>query len=319
MAARLWEPGMSFDRVETFHTPSDAALRLYRKEAQEPRGVVQINHGLAEHAGRYARFAQALAERGYHTLAHDHRGHGATTAPGAPLGRFAQTDGARLVLEDAAAVLDLAAKDYPGLLVICFGHSMGGLIALNLVQRFPEKMQAAAIWNANFSAGLQGRLARALLGLERFRMGSDVPSQILPRLTFRAWGKAIPHARTEFDWLSHDASEVDAYIADPLCGWDASVSLWQDLFALIFAGADDAGFKSVPRTLPLQLVGGLEDPATEDGKATRALAERLEQLGFSNLKTRLYERTRHESLNELNRNIITADFLAWADRVTATR
>ena len=319
MAVFLWEARVSFDRVETLHTPSGAALRLYRKEAWEPRGVVQINHGLAEHAGRYARFAEALAERGYHTLAQDHRGHGETKAPGAPLGRFAQADGARLVLEDAAAVLELAARDYPGLPVICFGHSMGGLIALNLVQRFPEKMQAAAIWNANFSAGLQGRLARALLGLERFRMGSDVPSQILPRLTFRAWGKAVPDARTEFDWLSHDPAEVDAYIVDPLCGWDASVSLWQDLFALVFAGADDAGFESVPRTLPLHLVGGTEDPATENGKATCALAERLKRLGFSNLETRLYEQTRHESLNELNRNMITADFLAWADRVTGTR
>ncbi|MBS9720947.1 alpha/beta hydrolase [Tianweitania sp. BSSL-BM11] len=310
---------MSFDRVETVNAASGAALRLYRSEAPEPRGVVQINHGLAEHAERYGRFAQALAERGYHTLAHDHRGHGGTKAPGAPLGRFSPDDGDRLVLEDAAAVLDLAAEEYPGLPVICFGHSMGGLVALNLVQRFPEKMQAAAIWNANFSAGLQGRLARVLLGLERFRMGSDVPSHILPRLTFQAWGKAIPQARTPFDWLSHDPDEVDAYIADPLCGWDASVSLWQDLFALIFAGADDARFGSVPKSLPLQLVGGMEDPATENGKATQALRRRLERLGFSNLETRLYEETRHESLNALNRNIITSDFLAWADRVTARR
>jgi alpha-beta hydrolase superfamily lysophospholipase len=310
---------MTFDRIETLDVPSGAKLPLYTAEAMNPRGVVQINHGLAEHAGRYARFAQALAQRGYHTMAHDHRGHGDTKAPGAPLGRFAPDDGARLVVEDAAAMLDLAARRYPDLPVICFGHSMGGLIALDLVQRYPEKMQAAAIWNANVSAGLQGRLARALLAVERFRMGSDVPSQIMPRLTFRAWGKAIPQARTDFDWLSHDEAEVDAYIADPLCGWNASVSLWQDLFALIFAGADSGGLDAVPKTLPLQLVGGTNDPATEQGKATQGLADRLKRLGFSNLETRLYENTRHESLNELSRNIITADFVDWADRVTASR
>jgi alpha-beta hydrolase superfamily lysophospholipase len=310
---------MTFGRIETLDVPSGAKLRLYTAEAMNPRGVVQINHGLAEHAARYARFAQALAQRGYHTMAHDHRGHGDTKAPGAPLGRFAPTDGARLVVEDAGAVLDLAASRYPGLPVVCFGHSMGGLIALNVVQRFPDKMQAAAIWNANVSAGLQGRLARALLAVERFRMGSDVPSQIMPRLTFRAWGKAIPQARTAFDWLGHDAAEVDAYILDPLCGWGASISLWQDLFALIFAGADDRGFDAVPRSLALQLVGGTEDPATENGKATHALADRLKRLGILNMETRLYEKTRHESLNELNRNIITADFLDWADRVTGAR
>lgn len=310
---------MTFDRVTRLDVPSGATVRLYRSEARNPRGVVQINHGLAEHAGRYVRFTQALAERGYHTLAHDHRGHGATKAPGAPLGRFAPDDGARLVVEDAAAVLDLAARDYPTLPIIAFGHSMGGLIALNLIQRFPEKMQAVAIWNANFSAGLQGRLARAVLAWERFRMGSDVPSRILPRLTFQAWGKAIPHARTMFDWLSHDAAEVDAYIADPLCGWDASASLWQDLFALIFAGADNSKFDAVSKALPIHLVGGEDDPATEFAKATRALEQRLTRLGFSNLETRIYEATRHESLNSLNRNLITSDFIDWADRVTGNR
>jgi len=304
----------TFDRVEALQTATGAILHLYRTEAPDPRGVVQINHGLAEHAGRYAHFARFLATRGYHTLAHDHRGHGQTKAPGVPLTRFAPVDGALLVVEDAAAVLDFAAQHYPDLPVITFGHSMGGLIALNLVQRCPDKTHAAAIWNANFSAGFQGRLARAVLAWERFRLGSDVPSQILPRLTFQAWGKAIPNARTGFDWLSHDSAAVDAYLADPLCGWDASISLWQDLFALIFAGADDANLAGVPKSMPFHLVGGAQDPATDNGKAVLMLRDRLTRHGVSNLQTTVYEHVRHESLNEIDRNIIMADFGDWADR-----
>ena len=107
---------------------------------------------------------------------------------------------------------------------------------------------------------------------------------MLPRLTFQAWGKAVPDHRTPFDWLSRDAAEVDKYIADPLCGWDASVSMWRDLFGFVFDGADDTKFSGIRKTLPICLVGGEKDPATGGGKAVSHLAGRLRRMGFSNLR-----------------------------------
>src|SRR5690606_21318734 len=103
------------------------------------------------------------------------------------------------------------------------------------------------------------------------------------------------------------------YIDDPLCGWDASVSLWQDLFGFIFRGADDRNFSGLRRELPINLIGGLNDPATDGGKAVEHLAGRLSRMGFSNLNSRIYADTRHESLNELNRDAIMADFMEWVD------
>jgi len=305
---------MPFDNSTTLVSPTGAALNLYTKRAVVPaRAVVQINHGLAEHAARYARFADFLSERGFHTYAHDHRGHGHTKAPDAPLGRFAEVGGGDKVLADVVAVHDLIAKENPGLPVILFGHSMGGLIALNFLLRHAQRVHAAAVWNANFTAGLAGRAALAVLAWERFRLGSDMPSRLLPKLTFQAWGKAVPNHRTLFDWLSRDTAEVDAYIADPLCGWDASVSLWRDLFGFIFAGADDANFAAMRRDLPVLLVGGEKDPATDGGRAVTHLTDRMRRMGFSNLVSRIYPETRHESLNEVNRNVVMADFAAWAD------
>jgi alpha-beta hydrolase superfamily lysophospholipase len=304
---------MPFDIRTSLASPTGAALNLYVSQAKlTPRGVIQINHGLAEHAARYGRFAEVMAALGFHVYAHDHRGHGGTTAPDAPARMFARTEGAAKVIADVAAVHDRIAADHPGLPVIAFGHSMGGLIALNFVLRHSARVAAAAIWNANFSAGLPGNAARAVLAWERFRLGSDVPSRLLPKLTFGAWAKQIADRRTEFDWLSRDPAEVDKYVADPLCGWDASVSMWTDLFRLVFFGADDRNFAGVRRDMPLSHVGGEMDPATEGGKAVRQLAERMKGVGFSNVTTRVYAETRHESLNELNRNVITEDFAAWA-------
>lgn len=307
-------PDQSFPRVETLASPTGAQLKLHVHEAGDGRAVVQLNHGLAEHAGRYARFAALMAARGFHVYAHDHRGHGGTTAPDAPPRSFG-ADGAAKVIADVAAVHDLIAERHPGLPVIVFGHSMGGLIALGFVLRHPGRAAAAAIWNANFDAGLAGRAALAILAWERFRLGSDVPSRILPKLTFQAWAKQVPDRRTQFDWLSRDAAEVDKYIADPLCGWDASVGMWRDVFALIFAGAADGNFDSVRRDLPVNLVGGEKDPATGGGKAVRNLAHRMKRMGFSNLVSTVYPQTRHESLNEVNRDLIMEEFAAWAEAV----
>lgn len=303
---------MGFSRQRRIASPTGAALNLYVREADRPaRAAIQVNHGLAEHAARYARFADVLADRGYHVYAHDHRGHGATSSPDAPRGVFGRTGGSEKLIADVLAVHDVIAEGHPGLPVVVFGHSMGGLVAMNFVLRHPHRVRAAAIWNANFSAGPLGRLAQAMLLWERFRLGSDVPSRILPSLTFQAWAGKISGGRTAFDWLSRDTAEVDKYVADPHCGWDASVSMWRDIFGLIFYAADDRHFAAVPRDMPFSLVGGEEDPASNGGKAVVALAERMSRLGFSNLNSKVYPETRHESLNELNRNIITEDFARW--------
>lgn len=296
-------------------SPTGATLNVYSDiSAEKPRAVVQINHGLAEHAARYARFAAFLAERGFITYAHDHRGHGHTTAPDAPPRLFAPNDGYQKVIADTEAVHAHIAATHPGVPVITFGHSMGGLVALNHALSHPDRATALAVWNANFSAGLLGRLAQLILKWERMRLGHDAVSRILPKLTFQAWARQIKNRRTEFDWLSRDAGEVDAYITDPLCGWDASVAMWQDLFALIFRGADDGNFAALDKALPVFLVGGEHDPATNGGRAVTDLAKRMRGLGFTDVSGRVFAETRHETLNEINRQGALEDFTAWAVR-----
>lgn len=307
---------MPFDLKTGLASPTGAKLNVnVTHAAANPAGVVQICHGMVEHAARYDRFAHFLAARGFHCVAHDHRGHGRTTAPDAPRGVFAERDGADKVIADVVAVRDRIGIDHPGLPVILFGHSMGGLIALNVLSGHAARYAGAAIWNANFSAGLSGTLARALLGWERFRRGSDMPSRLLPRLTFETWGRQVTDKRTPFDWLSRDPDEVDKYVADPLCGFDASVSMWRDVFEFVFRGAADAALDPIPRDMPISLAGGEKDPATFGGRAVTALSKRLQAKGFSRVTTTIYPETRHESLNEVNRDAIMSDFIAWAWKI----
>jgi alpha-beta hydrolase superfamily lysophospholipase len=307
---------MIFPESTTLASPTGASLRLYHEPATaRPRGIVQINHGLAEHAARYARLAKALSEAGYHVYAHDHRGHGFTKAKDAPQGMFADGDGHQRVLDDVLAVRSHAAAAHPGLPLIIFGHSMGGLIAMNSVLRDPDGLAGAAIWNSNFTAGALGRLAQFILATEKMLLGSDVPSRMLPKLTFGDWAKKETDGRTAFDWLSRDHGEVDKYVADPLCGWNASVSMWQDIFRFVFTGADNASFSNVPKSLPFNLHGSRHDASTDFAKATEALVGRMKAIGFSNITLEIHPDDRHECLNDLNRDSITTNIIEWLNQI----
>ena len=182
-----------------------------------------------------------------------------------------------------------------------------------LYARYPRTVAGAAIWNANFSAGSGGRLARGLLGAERMLLGSDVPSRIMPKLTFGNWAARIPHARTPFDWLSRDTAVVDAYIADPdaagmprsACGAACSTSS----SPAPTTGASPRCRTHCPSTW--SAAARIPPPAA---KATHALAERLAAMGFIDVETRVYPGMRHESLNEVGRDAVMEDFAFWASR-----
>lgn len=307
---------MPFDRT-TLTSPTGAALSLnVSKPETAPRAVVMICHGMGEHSARYAAFAEALNAHGFAVFAHDHRGHGLSTAPDAPPMRFAWRGGAERVIDDVLAVRDHAEQEYPGLPVFLFGHSMGGLIALNVGLKAPQRFAGVAPWNMNAVApALLVAAARLVLGIEQALKGSDVPSLTLPALTVQMWNKAIPGMKTEADWLSHDPAVIEAVLADPLCGKPATVSMWRDIFDFITGWQTRAVQAEAAGKLPFFLAGGGEDPSTDNGKALTTLASRLEKLGFTSVKKAIYRKSRHETLQDIERADAISDFIDWCDGV----
>ncbi|MGR6430316.1 alpha/beta fold hydrolase [Rhizobium sp. PAMB 3174] len=305
-----------FSQLEFLDAPSGARIAWRHKAAAgAPLGVVLICHGLAEHSGRYASFADVLSDSGFHVYAHDHRGHGETRAPDAPIGRFAVRDGVDKVIADVIAMRDLAAARHPGLPVILFGHSMGGLISFNTAVAHPEKFSAVTVWNSNFHLGAGRYLALGVLKTERMLMGSDVPSFVMPKATFDAWGRSIPGNHPASAWLSRIPEEVDKYDADPLCGFDASISMWLDVMELSARPLRPDQLSRLPNDFPIYLVGGGEDPATNKGKAIRWLSDHLKRLGYRDVTTIINSEARHETLNDIGREKAAADFAVWCVNV----
>lgn len=298
----------------SLESPTGATLSVRTMApAGLPRAVVQINHGMAEHCARYDRFARFLSRRGYATIAHDHRGHGLTTAPDAGLGIFGARDGWRKVIGDVSHVSRHVRTLHPGVPVVTFGHSMGAMIALDFCTSRPGESDAAAIWNASFDTPAALHILVALLKGERFFKGSDTPSRLAIMATFEDWNRKFRPNRTGFDWLSRDTAEVDAYVADPLCGFPVSTGAWLDVVAAIRRAGSTEALAGLRKDMPFHLCAGAMDPSTSGGSAIRRLAQRMRSAGMTDVTETVFDGARHEGLNETNRDDIMNAFADWLD------
>ena len=297
---------------ETYISSSEAQLNLYSLfPAIEIKGVVHIAHGMVEHALRYSRFANELCKSGYAVYTHDLRGHGHTLAKDASRGVFAKSNGFKLILQDQSDVIKLAKERHPNKPIICFGHSLGSIINLNFALRYPHHVDALACWNSGIETGIFPKASRLILGLESIFRNSNNPSLFAWKLSFGAWNSKFKPNRTDFDWLSQDENEVDLYVKDSLCGFEASISMWRDILEGVFFAGNNKNLIKLDKNIPVHIIGGDLDPCTNSGKDMEKLALKLKNNGLSDVTCNILDATRHESLNEINREETTKEFIDW--------
>ena len=277
----------------------------------EPRALLQIVHGMAEHAGRYARLAEALTAAGFVVIAQDLPGHGRTGEMAGIHGHLADFDGWNFALKAVRAVRERAAQDHPGLPVFLFGHSMGSLLGqYELVERGDDF--AGAVLCATTAD--MGALRPVGLGLMRgvsLLMGRRYHSWLGEQLSFKEFNKRFAPNRTEFDWLSRDTEEVDRYMADGWCGFRCTTALWSDLLAAGKALGDRKRLQRVPKDLPICLIVGSEDPVPNGAEGPHLLAKKYRKAGVREVSVKVYDGARHELLNETCREQVTGDLRDW--------
>ncbi len=261
----------------------------------EARAIVHVAHGMGEHCARYERFACALTDAGYAVMAHDHRGHGRSVASPEELGSFG-AEGWEGLVADLSRVHEEARGAYPGIPFVAFGHSMGSFALQQLLLDESDRIDAAI---------LSGSAAADAL-LE--------PLDLSEPLDFGAFNEAFEPARTEADWLSRDPTEVDAYVADSLCGFTADVPAMQSFAAGAARMADPAELAKIRKDLPVYIFAGDADPVNAGLAHLELLVERYRAAGLTDITTRWYEGGRHEMLNETNRDQVTRDLLRWLEK-----
>jgi alpha-beta hydrolase superfamily lysophospholipase len=289
------------------------ALYVWPAPAGPIKAAVQIAHGLGEHAARYDRMAQALTRAGYAVYASDHRGHGQTAPRAEDYGHFADTDGWARVVEDLHAVNSYIAREHPGLPRVLFAHSFGSFVAQDYLSRYGDTLAGAVLSGTNSGMAITAKLGLGVAYLERLRLGGHNKSKLLFANSIGTYNKRFKPNRTASDWLSRDTTEVDKYVADPMCGFDLTVQGWIDLMGGLVRIDDPALRRRVPKSLPVYLFAGDQDPVGRAGKGPRALLAAYKRAGLTNVSLKLYEGARHEALNELNRDQVVEDLIRWLD------
>lgn len=267
-------------------------LQVYRwaPEDAAPKAVVQIQHGLAEHAARYRRFAEALTAAGYVVYGPDARGSGRTAEP--DYGNWGPAGWPGWVADVGSLVARIRA-DEPDLPLALFGHSMGSFASQAYVLDHSADIDALVLCGSTEVAGLVDI------------MDSDEPADL-------SAFNAPFESRTGYEWLTRDEAEVDAYVADPGCGWVAPTPAD---FGTLKRAADPEAIVGIRPDLPILIVSGDADPVAGPGAiGPQVVGARYQEAGVRDVTVRLYPGARHELLNETNRDEVTADVLAFLDR-----
>lgn len=266
-------------------------IHAYEWRAEAPIGIVQILHGVGDHALRYDAFARALVAAGFTAYADDHRGHGETgrEQTGGDLSQLGRLGPGGLRATEAA-ILQLTGmirERHPGLPLVLFAHSWGSLMAQRILNREPRAFDAVVLSGTAFRT-------------PRFMESGPLNAR---------WAKpgedgAQPNG---FEWLSRDTRTAERFLADPLC-FDADI-------AKLFGLPDGLRLYGVPgkglaRDVPILIIAGGDDPLSRaDGLERLASAYRAR--GVQDVTLRVYPGARHELLNETIRDEVTADVITW--------
>jgi alpha-beta hydrolase superfamily lysophospholipase len=293
----------------TFTRP-DIELASYRIEHSNPKACIFIAHGMAEHSLRYEELAEVLYQAGYSVFMHDHRGHGNT--PGMR-GFFAETDGWSKCVEDMAAHIDQIKCTHPQIPMFLFGHSMGSFLSQEYLIRYSERVDAAILSGSNGKAPPIAKVGYYIALLESKFRGSKSPATYSEKISAFEFNKRLQPIRTPQDWLTRDKERVDAYIADPLCGFPCTTQFWLDMLNGVDDIAKPERQKLVRNDLPIFIFSGTMCAVGLYGKGIRNLINAYTQAGLFRIEYTLYPGGRHEMLNEINRLDVHNDILRFFD------
>ena len=292
-----------------FFNKADQPVFYLHWPASAPRAAVVIAHGMVEHPARYDEFAKFLTDHRIAVYGIYHIGHGPDAAV---LNHMGEGDFDRCV-DNLHELVEIAAAE-TGAPVVLLGHSMGSFLSQLYVTRYRDL--AGLILSGSTKASPMAKMGAVIATLlTAFSKDKTHPSSFMNTMAFGAYNKAFPNPRTDFDWLSRDAAQVDQYIADPLCGGICSISFYKNLTCGMARMGKPDLIRNIPKDLPVYIQGGSEDPVSDMGKGLYALRDQYTALGLSHVELEVYDGARHEIFNETNRMEVYRNTLAFIDSI----
>ena len=306
-------------KPEKFASFDKTVLQCYLwNDVKNPKGVVQISHGMAEHARRYDAFAQFLNANGYIVFADDHRAHGMTSTKQSKKGIYGYHKGDiynDTVRDEIAITAHL--KERFGVPVVYFGHSYGSMLGQRYIEMDNDSCGAILCGSACMKGALLG-VGCAVANVQYAILGGEKEGKLLNALSFGSYNAKFKKDKTDYAWLSRDKAQVRKYIFDEQCGGVMSIAFFKFFFNGLKESYKAENLAGIDKDKPIAIFSGALDPVGGAGKLVDKLYKQYTSLGVKDVTLKLYSDARHEILNEINREEVYADFLAVINKMTAS-
>lgn len=293
-------------------------VRSFFPSSGEPKGILQISHGMAEHSGRYMELCEFLAQNGYAAFVSDHPGHGQTAGNIARLGHLPRSNGWESMLENMRALYTHIRQNHSQAPVFILGHSMGSALARHFTAIYPVYIQGLLLSGTFETSRYLLWLSQRFIGLQTLLLGEQYKSKWFNGFFYYNYNRHFTPKPTNFEWISSERSQVDQYVADPYCGFPCTNAFFSNLFKGIAAMKKTSKNLKYRRTLPVLIFGGQDDPVGNFGRDAKRIHREFLKQRFQNLRVEIFP-GRHEILHEPQKEKVFFLILNWMEQHLQTR
>ncbi len=311
---------------ESFIIEKENNIKVYcyyfiPEDRKNIKGIVQIIHGFGEHAMRYKEFASVLVNNGYAVCTLDNRGHGKTAVKNQnqKMGHIADSNGAKIILEDLHELMEKAKSDFgSNLHYTIFGHSFGSFLARAFAIKYPSEVNALVLSATKSNKNFVDGMGHFVANLQKTLFGSRSISPFMHKMSTGGYAKKhFPEDCNSAAWLTTDKSEQMKFLEDGYClKTPATSATYVEILNILGAVSKKENINKMRKDLPILLVSGDEDILGDFGKGIEKLYKTYKDLGLTNVTKKIYEGLRHELLNEKSKLSVTNDIVDWIKQNT---
>ncbi len=278
------------------------------EDVENPKGILQITHGMAEHAKRYERFAKFMNQNGYVVFANDTRAHGKTAKTLDRVGKVVNGDLFDETTKDQIFLTKYIENNFKGLPIFLMGHSYGSFITQNYIQNCSIPKAVILMGSAN-QKNILTFFGSIIANMTAFFKGNDAKANLIAAMSFGAYQKKVKNGV----WITSDKVEAGKYMDDEYCGAIFSAGFYKYFFKNLKKLYTKKGLAKIPTSYPLFIVSGNDDPVGGYGKLTEKLYNTYKNAGKTNVALKLYKDMRHEILNEVGYMEVYEDILNFIE------
>ncbi len=304
-------------KKEFYYLSRDGKTQIHAVEwmpEDEPKGVLQICHGMVEYIERYHEFAEYLCRHGYYVTGHDHLGHGKSVKDETEYGYFPKKNGNRCVIGDIHQLRMITSKKYPGVPYLMLGHSMGSFLLRQYLTEHGDGLSGAVIMGTGYQPLAVLEAGQVVCRVTALFKGWKYRSKFVDNLSFGSFNKRFEPGETGREWVTSDSELCRRYVEDPLCMFRFTVGGYYQMFEGMKAVARTGSIAQIPEDLPILFTAGADDPVGAFGRGVMKVYRKYKSAGMRKVAVKLYAGGRHEILNETIREQVYEDLFVWCER-----